>query len=408
MDVKKLRAFFEKWNEKFRAKKEFFKNKVDAWGEGGYEELNKKGLSLLSQAESHIQEIEKSFAMADDQIDTAALKGRIKTFKSVFKELNDSTKPEWRQWLEALVVAGTIVFVVRNYFFGLYHVPTGSAEVNMLVGDRVWGNKFAYRAGSTPQYGDLVMFDDPNFKYNESNPVQYFWQKYIGFGIPILGLGDGPNNFVKRVIAIPGDTVEGRLEDGKPVVYRNGERLDEPYVNPHPLIGLEKKTGFFDFDYLGFFPLPEFLKRTSKPVFYSYDHEKEFSDQPYYSMSSAEVLLEPGTLRPWLKFPDTPTKNRHGRVVDEFGPITLPAGKYWVMGDSRKNSEDARFWGMLDESLIHGRASFILYSVDSEEPFWLFELIKSPVAFWIKSVRWNRFLKTVDGYKGTVTTEVTE
>ena len=110
-------------------------------------------------------------------------------------------------------------------------------------------------------------------------------------------------------------------------------------------------------------------------------------------MHSSEVILKPGTSDAWLKMPDTPTKDERGNVVDIFGPIKVPDGKYWVMGDSRKNSKDSRFFGLLDEDRIYGRASFVVFSVDSLESFWFFEFIKRPISFWTKSIRWDRFFK---------------
>jgi len=68
------------------------------------------------------------------------------------------------------------------------------------------------------------------------------------------------------------------------------------------------------------------------------------------------------------------------------------------MGDSRKNSVDSRWWLFLDEDFIHGRASFIIYSIDSQEAFWLFDLIKHPIDFWTKHVRWNRFFRGLNGH----------
>ena len=312
----------------------------------------------------------------------------MKKFKAVYKELIELTKPIWRQWVEAIVVAGALVFVLRTYIFGLYHVPTGSAEPTILVGDRLWGNKMAYYWGEVKR-GDSVIFDDPEFIYDRSNIINYYWQKYIGMEIPLLGLSRGPENWVKRVIAVPGDVIEGRIENGKTVVYLNGKKLDESsYVNPYPLIGLLKTTGFIDLEHIGPFSVPSFLRKQLKVVNYTYDPKKSFQEQPFYNMSEDQVIRKPdGT--PFMRMPYSPSEE------DVFGPIKLPKGKYWVMGDSRKNSRDSRFWNFLDESLIHGRASFIIYSVDSEEPLWLFELLKHPIDFWKKKVRWNRFLKKI-------------
>jgi signal peptidase I len=56
-----------------------------------------------------------------------------------------------------------------------------------------------------------------------------------------------------------------------------------------------------------------------------------------------------------------------------FGPITVPAGKYFMMGDNRDNSNDSRFWGTVDRNRIVGRASMVVISLDREhyfEPRW--------------------------------------
>lgn len=332
--------------------------------------------------------------------DLGVYKKRYKESKAALKELKEITKPMLRQWVEAIVIAFVLAFFVRNFIFGLYHVPTGSAEKNILVGDRIWGNKMAYFFGK-PQCGDLVIFDNPKFDYQKTSGFGYWWQRYIGLPLPILGLGSGPDNWVKRVIAGPGDTIEGRLEDDKTVIYRNGKKLDEPYVNPYPLIKTKKTTGFFMGEHFGPFSIPSFLRYEEKIVHYTFVPGVALDEQPYYRLTEQEVIKNWATGEYDLSYAFTPSFDYSYagvRCVDNFGPFTLPEGKYWVMGDSRKNSQDSRYWLFLDEKLIHGRASFIIYSVDSEESLWLFELLKHPIDFWMKKIRYNRFFKSLHGY----------
>ena len=408
--MENMKNAFEKIVTKYTAKKELFKKIIDRWKEKEKKQFQQAS-SLFQDLERLEQEINQDFVSAKQGTmdDTSlklritsknSLRAKIREFKTVYNQLNELLKPVWRQWIEAIVVAGVLVFVLRTFIFGLYHVPTGSAEKTILVGDRIWGNKMSYYLGNV-KHGDCVIFDNPEFTYDKGNFINYYWQKYVGFPIPLLGLGSGPDNWVKRVIAIPGDTIEGQIEDGKTVIYRNGKKLDETeYINPYPLIGLTKSTGLIDLADFGPLPIPSFLRKIKKNVYYTYDPSKSFEEQPYYNMKKEEVIRKFDG-EPTLRKPHSPTytyspiPGEYGRSIDSFGPIRIPEGKYWVMGDSRKNSQDSRYWGFLDQNLIHGRASFVIYSIDSEEPFWLFELINHPINFWIKSIRWNRFFKNI-------------
>jgi signal peptidase I len=380
--MNRLKKTFEALHEKFTRKRSLFERVLDKWKKRGKTTWHEHGKAMFDQLEREGQELKELFADVQSNVAVSAVRARVKNFKKVLKKLSESVKPSWQQWLEALLVAGIVALVLRHFIFGLYHVPTGSAETTILVGDRVWGNKLAYVFDGIKR-GDLVIFDDPTFKYSENKMVK-LWQKYIGLPVPLLGLTSGPINMVKRVIAVPGDWIEGRIEDGKTVIYLNNKKLDEPYVNPYPLIWLDKKVGFIPF-------LPKRSVRGG--VWYTYVPDKSFEDQPYYNMSEDEVIRIPGF--PYLRHAGVPSMKGPGSSVsaDSFGPMRVPENKYWVMGDSRKNSQDSRWFGFLDRKFVHGRLSFIIYSIDSQESLWLFELLAHPIDFWLKSIRWNRFFK---------------
>ncbi len=295
-----------------------------------------------------------------------------------------------REWVEAIIFAGIVVFVIRTFVFGLYHVPTGSAEPNILVGERLYGNKFTYFFDDI-KHGDCIVVNDPTFVYDKNSLIRLY-QKYIGISIPFL-LPEGPSNWTKRVIGIPGDVIEGKIEDDVPQVYVNGEKLSErKYINPYPLILVRKTSGIIDLNNIGPIRIPDFLHKTKQYYKYTYQPDKSFGLQDFYKLRYNEVVRDEygGVI---LDYPYTPTYDG-SNCIDEFGPMTIPENKYWLMGDNRKGSLDSRFWGFCDGSEIMGKVKFIIFSIDSQEPIWFFELIKHPIDFWSR-IRWSRFFKSV-------------
>jgi signal peptidase I len=69
---------------------------------------------------------------------------------------------------------------------------------------------------------------------------------------------------------------------------------------------------------------------------------------------------------PWAQYlspPSTDGPPQVGNKSEEFGPVTVPADQYFMMGDNRDNSQDSRYWGFLPRSYVKGKALFIYFSL---------------------------------------------
>ena len=130
----------------------------------------------------------------------------------------------------------------------------------------------------------------------------------------------GPSNWTKRVIGIPGDHVKGVIENGKPAVYVNDQKIDEPYVNKYPLITLFKELPTMQDAMAGRYRIDQ----------RSYDPNYSFEKQPFYRINE-KLIPKTADCQLMLTHPGTPLS------VDEFD-IHLGPNQYWAMGDNRLGS----------------------------------------------------------------------
>lgn len=128
-------------------------------------------------------------------------------------------------WVHALM-ALVLVALIQGFLVKVYQVPSGSMEQTLNVGDRVLVNRVGYALG-TPQHGDVVVFRKPA-TWGKA-PERGFFRTAVGWFGEVTGIGPGNTEYlVKRVIGLPGDTVECCGMNGK--VSVNGAALDEPYI----------------------------------------------------------------------------------------------------------------------------------------------------------------------------------
>ena len=119
------------------------------------------------------------------------------------------------EWLAIIAAALLVAFVIKTYLVQAFYIPSGSMEQTLNIGDRVLVNKVSYHMHDVHR-GDIVVFERP----------------------PNEGGSADIKDLIKRVIGLPGDTIEAR--DG--VVYINDQPLSEPYVHGQPTDNLSRRT----------------------------------------------------------------------------------------------------------------------------------------------------------------------
>lgn len=123
-----------------------------------------------------------------------------------------------------ILVAFALALVLKTFLIQAFSIPSGSMEPTLRPGDRV----LVLKVFDTPQRGDIVVFEDPHPGRRPDRGLiggfLYWLSEGLGFARP------ASEDFIKRVIGLPGETVE--LRHG--VLYVDGERIREPYLHGRP------------------------------------------------------------------------------------------------------------------------------------------------------------------------------
>lgn len=221
-----------------------------------------------------------------------------------------------REYVESFAIALIFALIVKCSVVEAYKIPSGSMEDTLLIGDFLLANKFIYGskvpllpvhlpAIRDPKPGDIVIFKFP---------------------------GDPKVNYIKRCVAMEGQTVEIKNK----ILYVDGKRVEDPSL---------------------------------------------------------------------AKFTDPKTRSPGRDVRDNYGPVKVPKGHLFMMGDNRDNSSDSRFWGFLPRELVLGKAMIIHWSwapdpnapaVSSRNILSLPHNVGYNILHLPQRVRWGRLLTTID------------
>jgi signal peptidase I len=129
-----------------------------------------------------------------------------------------------REFAFLTIAALAIAIVLKTLVVQAFYIPSVSMVPTLQVGDRILVNRLAYRLGDIER-GDVVVFADPNPDGTHDRGIVGGLVHFLAQGIGVVRPDD--DDFIKRVIGLPGEVIEMR----RGTVYVDGVPLDEPYVN---------------------------------------------------------------------------------------------------------------------------------------------------------------------------------
>ena len=212
------------------------------------------------------------------------------------------------EWADTVFSSALLAWALMTFLIQAFKIPSGSMETTLLVGDHLFVNKFIYGLRvpvvgkriiplRRVQRGDVAVFEFP-----VTDPKDLH-----------CGKVNAGENFIKRVIGLPGETVE--ISGGR--VFIDSKLLaEEPYAR-YTEAGRQ----------------PESV------------HAKEIDHARYQQLWEQHHL----------------DRELSDIEKDYMGPVKVPEGHYFMMGDNRDHSCDSRYWGPVPETFFKGKAWFIYW-----------------------------------------------
>lgn len=292
------------------------------------------------------------------------------------KKVEKTSTEKFGEFLKNLLFAALAALVIKTFFIETSRVPTGSMEQTIMVGDFLFVNKFIYGMSSPrnipftnvelpyfslppisdPEKGDIVVFEYPGDRdAMRSTEIM---------------------NYVKRCIAVPGDTLEIKNK----VVFINGKETPipshiqylDPYIEPSGVANsnIFPKGSGWNKDNYG----PLVIPKKGEVIPLSTENIEKWRTIIDREFGTRVVGVKDGKV------------TINGKVVESYA---LKDDYYFMMGDNRDDSADSRFWGFVPREKIVGEAIMIYWSWNPNIPFSdFFDLIGS--------IRINRIAKLVN------------
>ncbi len=386
-------------------------------------------------------------------------------------------KKTWiREWVDAIIFAVVAATIIRIFFIEAYTIPTSSMEKSLLVGDYLFVSKLSYgpRVPITPLsfpfvhhtmpltketksylewiklpyyrfpgFSDVKHNDAVVFNYPDGDTVSLKFQSNISYYSLVREYGrdrvlndqrnfgtitrrpvDKRENYIKRCIGLPGDTLSiieqqvyingNPAENPKNLQYRYVVRTDGSRINPRLLErlnitegGTTSKPGEFVFfitdkiaDELKKIPNIKSVNKYMEPkgkwnkdIFPNDPLYKWNLDNfgPLYIPKAGDVIdINVDNISKYKRIIEAYEGNtleiRDGKIFingKETEQYTIMFNYYWMMGDNRHNSADSRYWGFVPDNHIVGKALFIWMSLDPNKG--LFD----------GKIRWDKMLRLV-------------
>lgn len=384
-------------------------------------------------------------------------------------------KSQIREWTDAIIFAVVAASIIRIFMIEAYTIPTSSMEKSLLVGDFLFVSKMSYgpKLPNTPlafpfvhhtmpltqytksyvewikwpyyrfpgfttvKHGDVVVFNYPDgdtVALKQQNSSYYalvrqlgrerVWNDKFNFGDIVARPVDKRENYIKRCIGLPGDTIQIKDE----VVFINGKPLDFPKLSQF-MYEVKTDGNPINRRVLSKLDVTEEVQINeagNQVLTLTQESAAKLKELPNV-VSVTKIIQPKGLWQPYI----FPFDSAYPWNVDNFGPLYIPKagatvqltlanlplysriinayelnsldvkngkiyinGKestsytfkmdyYWMMGDNRHNSADSRFWGFVPYDHVVGKAVFVWLSLDNKK------------SIFDGKIRWSKLFRVV-------------